>query len=263
MSLTGKRVVITRAGEQADELAELLKAEGAVPVAVPTIEFHPPADLAPLERAIANLSGYGLLVFTSGNAVRFFLERARYTPGDSRFVGLKVAAVGPKTARAIADAGLSVDLLPTEANAAEELAEAILTSVRVPNLKVLFPRAQEGREVFIDALRVAGADVDLVPVYRTLPSPEGKAILSRLLAGERVDWVTFASGSAARSFFALCGIGPTSDWIHRQGVRLAAIGRVTERVLLEYGMPPAVVPPKPTLERMVAAMAGFEERKSK
>ncbi|MFH1017895.1 MAG: uroporphyrinogen-III synthase [Pseudomonadota bacterium] len=262
MSLAGKRVVVTRAAEQTEELSELLRKEGAEPLAVSTIAFVPPRNAGLAARAVRDLPKYSLLVFTSANAVRFFLERARFAPEDSRFIGLKVAAIGPKTASALSDAGMNVDIVPAEAKASEELLEAILEKLKVPNLKVLIPRAEEGREVLADSLRAAGADVEVVPFYRTVPCEEGREKVSRFLSGEHVDWITFASGSAVRSFFDLCGSDLTREWIERERVLLASIGKVTEGALLEYGLSAGVIAPEPTLEAMVAAMARFEERKN-
>ncbi len=262
MSLAGKRVVVTRSGGQAKELEELLRKEGAVPVSVPTIAFQPPEDPGQADQAVGRLSEYGLLIFTSANAVGFFLGKARFSPGDARFVGLKVAAIGPKTARALSVAGLAVDVVPEKAGAAEELFEAISERLRIPNLKVLIPGAKERRGILADSLRAAGAVVDVVPFYRTVPSREGRDQVARLVAGERVDWITFASGSAVRAFFGLLGTGSTAAWIRGKQVLSAVIGKVTEGVLLEYGIPAAVTATEPMLEAMVAAMARFEERKN-
>ncbi|HLG20162.1 MAG TPA: uroporphyrinogen-III synthase [Bdellovibrionota bacterium] len=256
-ALRGKRVVVTRSAEQAPEFRSLLEEVGAVPIEIPTIEIQPPKEWSEVDQALDRIADYKLLVFTSGNAVRGFMARLKET-GKALPPKIAVAAVGPKTAQALKENGTRPTVMPEQAGAAEELIDTISERLTLRNAKILFPRALEARDVLPNALRAKGAIVDVVPVYRTVASKAGKRALERILDGECVDWLTFASGSAVRSFFELCGAERAKTWFKTNRVKVAAIGRVTAESLAEYGVSVTVRPDSPTLAGMVEAMKRAE-----
>lgn len=255
-ALLGKRVIVTRSAEQAGELSRLLKKKGAVPIEIPTIAFVPLEYGSPVDRSIANLNDYQLLIFTSQNAVRFFGERLRKKGIFKIPNKVEVATVGEKTARALEALGVCDPIVPRAPVAAEELISTLCERhASLEGLKVLFPRAEKGRETLPEALREKGAHVEVVTVYRTIVVQEGKEKLRGLMKGDNVDWITFASPSAVEGFFALSDGKNLLEWIRSTGVRTAAIGRVTAKALEERRISVDAEPKTPTLQAMVEAMA--------
>ena len=138
--LFGKGVVITRPERQADDLARLLAAQGANPIAFPTIAIEQPSSWSELDKALDQLESYNWLIFTSANGVQFFFKRLREKGRDIRDLkGIKICCIGPATAGQIETRGLRVDLVPDE-----YIAEGILKSFASMDLsgqKILIPRA--------------------------------------------------------------------------------------------------------------------------
>jgi uroporphyrinogen III methyltransferase/synthase len=237
-ALAGKRVLVTRTLEQAGSTASLLRERGAEPVLVPTIEIHPPTDSAPLARAVGALAtAYDWVAFTSANAVSETVrEVVRQGLNARAFGAVKVAAVGPGTAAALAAHGVHADLGPKEFRG-EGLAQAMLKEL-APGSRVLVPRAKEAREVLPNALRAAGMQVEVVTAYETRkPPPETVARLMALLEKGSLDAVMFTSGSTVDNLCDLLGeraesllarvtvasIGPvTTAAAERRGVRVDA-----------------------------------------
>ena len=162
LPLFGKRIVVTRAREQADALASHLSALGAGVIELPTIEIRPPADSAPLDRAIAELDTYDWLIFTSANGVRFFLEHL----DDLRKLRAKICAIGPATRAAVEALHVKVDLMGKE-YVAESLLEAFAAH-DLSGKRVLLPRAAVARDLVPNELARRGARVDVVEAYRTV-----------------------------------------------------------------------------------------------
>ncbi|MBI3991623.1 MAG: uroporphyrinogen-III C-methyltransferase, partial [Candidatus Omnitrophica bacterium] len=141
--LFGKRILVTRTREQASELSNMLKDLGADVIEFPTIEIRPISDYKKADNAISNLSQYSYLFLTSVNGVRFFKERLDALGLDSRAVaGVKVCAIGPRTAEELEKIGIKPDFIPSEYSA-----EGILNKIH--NLKgknILILRAVEARD---------------------------------------------------------------------------------------------------------------------
>jgi uroporphyrinogen III methyltransferase/synthase len=225
--LFGKRVLVTRARDQAGSTAALLRECGAEPVVVPTIEIHPPSDPAPLTTALGVLrdGGYDWVAFTSANGVDRTWEVLAASGGDARAFGAaRVAAIGPATARALERRGVRPDIVATEFRG-EALADAMLSTRRSDRARVLLARAARARDVLPDTLREAGWEVDVVAAYETRPtSDEVVDRLTRDLADGRIDVVTFTSSSTVES---LCDrLGPEAVKL-LAGSRIASIGPVT------------------------------------
>jgi uroporphyrinogen-III synthase len=200
-SLAGKRVLVTRAAEDQAELAALLTARGARPVALPCIAFVDPVDPAPLEDALRPLrSGQppDFLVLASAHAADRFLSRV-----DPAFLrGVRIAAAGVATARRIGERGLTA-LAPAQGVGADALVEMLAPLVAGKN--VLVPRAEGGNPSLIAGLERAGARVRAPILYRTVPAATVPSGAARLLRDGQVEAIAFASGSAARGFAALFG----------------------------------------------------------
>jgi uroporphyrinogen-III synthase len=198
-SLQGARVLVTRALEDVPPLAALLEARGAEPVALPCIELSPPRDRGPLDGALARLrAGAGWpdwVVIASPHAARRFLAELGAPPAA------RIAAVGEATAEVLEALGVRDAFRPDGGAGASALVAALAPSLR--GRSVLLPRAEESTPELLEGLRAAGAQVEDVTLYRTIPAATAdRAAEARLRAGE-IDALSFASGSAARGFASL------------------------------------------------------------
>ena len=248
--LFGRRVLVTRAEEQAGELMRRLHAAGAEALALPVIRTRPVADSGPLDAALAQLARYEALLFTSANAVRFLAERAAAL--GVPLSGPRIFCVGPATAERAREAGLWVDLVPAGRYDAEGLLEALRRVVPLAGRRFLLPRAEGAREVLPEGLRAAGAEVDAVAVYRTEAAPfDAAALRARLAAGE-IEALSFTSPSTVRHFLAALD-GPARAAAARCAV--VAIGAVTAEALRREGLAPSVVAERPGAEALVEALA--------
>ncbi len=247
--LRGKRVLITRAREQADALARLLVEAGAEPVIAPVIQFEPPERWDEVDRAAADVASYDWVVFTSANGVRFFLRRLEALGKDPRaLAAAHLAAIGPATASALSDAGLRAELVPTE-YVAEAVAEA-LAARGIAGRRILVARAAEARETLVARLGRAGAVVDEVPVYRTVGSAEASERLRQLLVSGGVDAVTLTSSSTAR--YLIEALGGSAEPLAT--VAVACIGPITAATARDLGLRVDVVAAEYTAPGLVRAL---------
>ncbi len=256
--LFGRRVLVTRAKEQAAELSAALRARGAIPVVRPMIELSPveaDEDRAAIEDAIANLARYTALVFTSSNAVRFFAEACRQGPEIAPRT--RVFCVGDATARAALDAGLPVHLVASGRSDAEALLARLLPALDGPDERVLIPRSRIARTVIADGLEAAGVAVDSIAFYdNRRPEVDDGALRAELVAGE-LDALTFSSPSTVDHFLA--GLDDASREAAGR-VMIAAIGRTTARHLDRVGLPATVVAARPDAESMAEALVAASAR---
>jgi uroporphyrinogen III methyltransferase/synthase len=227
---------------------------------VPTIEIVPPESWDEVDRAIDRLpQRYDWLILTSANAVDSFLRRVRARRGDLWcLAGVRICAVGPKTRAAIEDAGLAVEFQPSVYRAEGLIAEAGEDAWR--GKRVLFPRAAEGRDVIPEEMRRIGATLDLVTVYRTVPSPAGRGRLRELLAAGTLDAVTFTSGSTVKNFASL--LEPEQIAALAGRVAVACIGPVTAAEARAAGLPVDILAEEATIPALADALEAFFERSS-
>ena len=228
--LFGKRVLVTRPRRQAAALVRPLENLGATVYLLPTVEIGPAPDPAAVERAIARLDDYDWLVFTSANGVEALVRRVLETGRDLRAFGrIRLAAIGPRTAEALAGFHLRADLTPPEYRS-ESLAAAL--APHVAGQRVLLARADRGREVLREQL-AAVARVEQVAVYaqseRVAADPEVMGLLER---GE-MDFVTLTSANIARAFIS--ALGPAARAQLGRSVRLVTISPVTSAAVRELG----------------------------
>ena len=247
--LAGKRVLVTRAAQQAGKLSEGLRALGAEPVEVPVLEIRPPASFDPLDRALCSLDAYDWLVLSSANTVRALQERAiaLSCPLD-RALRPKVAAVGEATATAARQAGFAVSLVP-ETYVAEALAESL--AGQAAGKKILLARAEVARDVIPDALRAAGATVTVVEAYRNA-MPEAAPRLLREALAKEIDAATFTSSSSVTHLAeAARAAGIAFPFA---GVAAVSIGPITSQTLRETGWEPAAEASPSHLAGLIAAV---------
>lgn len=229
LPLFGHKIVVTRAAEQAGELSDRLRVLGADAIELPVISLEAPADTAPLDATIENLSSYDWLIFTSANGVRFFLNRLDQSRHDLRSLKARICAIGPATRKAVEDLHLKVDLMPEE-YVAESLVKAF-ASENLAGKRVLLPRASVARDVIPTELAKLGAHIDVVEAYRNVVPPKATARAHEIFAAEkRPDWVTFTSSSTVKNLLAITGREALA------GVRIASIGPVTSSTLCAHGL---------------------------
>jgi len=251
-ALAGRRIAVTRAPEQAAELARLLAEHGAEVILCPLVAFEPPLDWDPLDAALHRLGEFDWLLFTSQNAVRFFEARRRELGIPLHWGRPRVAAVGPATAKAAREMGYGVGFVAKEATG-RALAQGLAQSVA--RCTVLLPRSDYARYDLPEMLQAAGARVTDVVAYRTVaPAPDAQQALERIRAGE-VDAVTLASPSAFERLAEQLGMPALAELTGR--VALAALGPVTAEAIRQAGLPVAVVPAKPSAAAFVEALAAY------
>jgi len=260
-TLEGRRVIVTRAPEQSKELIERLEELGAEAVLLPLVRFVDPESTTDLDQAIRSLDSFDWLIFTSANAVTFFLGRCRALqcwpagaagPSSAAKNTPKIAVVGSATELALKKEGLQASLVPREFSGAG-LARELRGAVAKKN--VLLPRSDRASEELPALLRKAGAKVTEVIAYRTV----GPGLLDHdLIAGIRAgqaDAVTFFSPSAFREFQNLLGTEALAGWDSR--VAFAAVGRVTAEAIRAANLPVAVEAEEATTASLIEGLENY------
>ncbi len=253
--LSGKKILITRARDQAAVFATSLRDLGAEVVEFPTIEIVSPLRWDELDRAIDQLGSYDWLIFTSANGVNFFWQRLEERGKGLRLPSsLKVCAIGPATAYQLKEKGIEVDYTPKEF-----VAEAILKGFEKMMLKgrrILLARARQARDILPKGLRQMGAKVDVVIAYRTIRSDRDASVILPLLDGGKVDVITFTSPSTVTHFLGIMG----PDFRLPSKVRIAFIGPVTAGAARNAGLAVDVVEERYASPGLVDALAAYFER---
>jgi uroporphyrinogen III methyltransferase / synthase len=251
--LFGWRVLVPRTKEQAEEVSDLLRAQGAVPEQVPTIAVEPPRTPQQMERAVKGLvtGRYQWVAFTSVNAVRAIREKFEEYGLDARaFAGVKVAAVGDATAVALREFGIMADLVPAGEQSAEGLADEwpAYDDVLDPINRVLLPRADIATEGLVARLTELGWEAEDVTAYRTVRAAPPPAPIREAIKGGGFDAVLFTSSSTVRNLIGIAGKPHTVTVI-------AVIGPQTAKTAAEFGLRVDVMAPTPSVAALVDALA--------
>jgi uroporphyrinogen III methyltransferase / synthase len=253
--LFGRRVLVTRPADPDDDLAVALREVGARPIHVPMIEIAP-SDPAALGAALARIGAFDALLFTSRKAVGMLADGLARRGLAARDVEARVLCVGETTVRAARGAGFREPLAPAASGGAEELLAWIRDHLDPAGRSFLFVRGELARDALPAGLRAAGAGVEEVVVYRTVPAPLDEAALRDALARGAFDALTFTSPSAVRRFAACLDAEA-----HRVAARLpvAAIGPTTEAELRRAGFDPATAERAGARELVAALARCFDE----
>lgn len=236
-AIQGPALLSTRPQGEQDRLVARLRAEGFRVLAVPTVATEPLAFPVP------DLASFDWVVLTSATGVAALLERAAPAPGGRP----RWAAVGPKTAAALASRGLASATLPEQSRGVL-IAEAIARTGPLGGQRVLLARADAAAADLPEALRRAGAEVVELAVYRTVVGPErSRELLNRALGDPGLAAVLFASGSAVQGLLKLAEEDPR----HLPAI---TIGPSTSRVARELGFEVAAEASRPGVEEMVEAV---------
>jgi len=248
--LFGRRILVTRAREQASRLSAGLEAAGAECVEAPAIRIAPPESYAPIDQAIAEMAQYTWIAFTSPNGVDAFFTRLNLAGKDARYLStVKVAAIGSETAAALLRRGVVADVVPAEFRA--EAVVAALTGRIGPQDRILIPRAEQAREVLPEELTRMGAAVDVVTAYRTVTGGADGEAVAKMIADGEIDVVTFTSSSTVTNLLKLLG-----DAGHGllSGVKIACIGPVTADTCREQGLKPDIIASEYTIQGLTESI---------
>ncbi|MEU8585728.1 uroporphyrinogen-III synthase [Streptomyces sp. NPDC048664] len=253
--LFGWRVLVPRTKEQAVSLSDQLRSYGAVPHEVPTIAVEPPRTPQQMERAVKGLvtGRYEWIAFTSVNAVKAVREKFEEYGLDARaFAGIKVAAVGEQTARALVEFGVKPDLVPSGEQSAAGLLEdwPPYDPVFDPIDRVFLPRADIATETLVAGLIELGWEVDDVTAYRTVRASPPPAETREAIKGGGFDAVLFTSSSTVRNLVGIAGKP------HNVTV-IACIGPATAKTAEEHGLRVDVMAPEPSVHKLAEALADF------
>ena len=257
--LRGRTVVVTRPRDQAGSFVEALRDQGARVLLAPAISFQPPRSWAALDRTLGRLDRYDALIFTSANGVGRFFARLRDRTIDLRDLkGIEVIAIGPATAAAVEERGLRVAAVPEDYRA-----EGIIEMLGQRNLRgarILIPRAEVARDLLPRMLRRRGAEVEVAPVYRAVPSRAGLTEISLSATGAASFtetrtisvWPTRATRNRVTSFARMFRDAGEARRIKR--VPVAVIGPITAATARRERFRVAVVPRVSTAPDLVRAI---------
>ncbi|MBX7152275.1 uroporphyrinogen-III synthase [bacterium] len=245
--LSGRTVVITRPKKQAKNITSLLENQGATVINFPTIEISEPASWELCDRAIQKMVKYDGIIFTSSNAVRFFLNRV---PPDVKTIIEKksIYVVGDATKQAVESYGLHASNFGSNG---AELAQAIARLYPQSSYFLFIKGNLAGQEIS-RILNESCHRIDEAVVYCTNPPSEQNInILKQELIGHKIDMITFFSPSSIRNFFevipaALC-----------QKAAIAVIGPTTEQCARDLNIPVSIVAQEPSSESLTKAIAEF------
>ncbi|QDT54994.1 Uroporphyrinogen-III C-methyltransferase [Caulifigura coniformis] len=248
--LRGTSIGIARAEDQLTPVISKVNSLGGEPVLMPLIDIAPPGSWEQVDAAISRLAEYDWILFTSVNGVRGLMSRLWQQGGDSRWLGrLRIAVIGPATRDALTEFGLRADLMP-DGYRAECLAESL--AGRVHGNRLLWARANRGRDVLPRELAAAGAVLDQVVVYRNQDVDRLPPDVEVRLQEGRLDWIALSSPSIAR------GVARVTAGLRQSGSlpRFAAISPVTAEAAAEAGLQVEVIAEDYTWDGLLAVIAG-------
>ncbi|MBI2852395.1 MAG: uroporphyrinogen-III C-methyltransferase [Chloroflexi bacterium] len=247
--LSGKRVLVTRARQQASALSQLLAEKGALPVELPAIDIQPLEDTGELDRAIAGITQYQWLLFTSVNGVDAFFKRLHTLGLDARTLkGIKIGTIGPATAHVLQERGILPDYTPGDYTTSAIVAGMQNRDIR--GQRFLLPRADIADRALVEGLRRLGAEVDDVAVYRTVPATEGIAEARKMLPSGKIDVITFASSSTVTNLVAAFQGEP----LDIGKAKVACIGKKTAETAKKAGLRVDILAWEATIPALVAAI---------
>ena len=252
--LFGKGLVITRDAEGNADSARKIIARGGRPVEYPTLAIKSLTDRNEFLRVLAGFPGYDWVIFTSANGVRIFLEVLHELGKDARvFGGMKIAAIGPRTADSLEPFGIRADFVP-EVFTGRELARQLIGYTNLRGKKVLLLRSEIASEELIEGLQAGGAEVANVAVYTAVTHKGDDATLIGQMQQGKVQWLTFASPSAVRAFFEQ--IPPEA--VHSYDAKVASVGPVTSKELVRLGVRVDVEATEHTIDGLLDAIENVE-----
>jgi uroporphyrinogen III methyltransferase/synthase len=257
--LFGHRILVTRDGDHGLQRLEDL---GAEILQIPTVKIVPPESWADMDAAIKGIVERTQmphwLVFTSANGAKYFFDRMMDTGADVRdLAGVKVCAIGPKTAARVRERGIRVDLVPEKFHA-EGLVDAFVKAqggADLAGVHILLPRAEAAREVFPDKVRELRGTIDVPVAYRAVSPERHPGRLKRFLREGRISVATFTSAATFDNFLSSVEGGRAM----LDGVTIAVIGPVTKKAVEAAGLSVSIMPEEATMEALADAIVQWAE----
>jgi uroporphyrinogen-III synthase len=250
--LSGKRIAVTRAKDQASELTAKLTALGAEVIELPLIHISKEIDKHTLHDVLSELGGYDWIAFTSANGVRFFFDEFHRIYDDIRSLGLlRFACVGDATAQAIREQHLKVECQPKTAMA-EALADELIATGSLDSAKVLVITGNLNRDILVKKLEEARAIVDRLQVYKTEQTDLTANAAAADFRARGADAILFASSSAVQSFADQAGALKLDKTASKP--LSGSIGPQTTETMKKVGMPIAFEAKTPSLDALVEAL---------
>jgi uroporphyrinogen-III synthase len=264
--LKGRTVAITRPSEQAGEAGKLINEMGGVPYYIPAIEIKGLSNPVNLKKFIWDLQkGYvDYVILMSTNGVRYLFGLAI----NNRLLkllheGLKksfVIAVGPKTAEALKEHNVRVDMVPQQYSS-----EGLLKALEGKDLrgkKIRIPRTSNATPTLTDKLHEMGADVEEIHVYESglTVDYELKANFYKDLTSGHIDAIVFGSGLSAKNIFKMLTEKASMEALRkiiREKITIVAIGPTTAEALKEINIQVDVIPTEYLFENALVALATF------
>lgn len=252
-TLFGKRILVTRAREQSRSLSEKIHELGGEALEFPVIRFTRPKRQAFLDQSLRRLHDYDWIIFTSVNGVKFFFKRLRELKMDIRQMGkAKIAAIGPKTAEALWEKGLNVEVIPDEYKA-EDLIESLQKHVKEGE-KVLLPRANIARKILAVELAKMGCEVTDADAYDTEPETGNTFKIVEELRKGTIHVITFTSSSTVRNFIQALQTVVEDVSSLLKDVQIVCIGPITAQTAKESGLKVDRIAEEYTIEGLVEAL---------
>lgn len=258
--LFGMRVLVTRARAQASELAERIEEHGGEPCEFPVIETREPADPRTIDMIRTRLEeaeSYSWLIFTSVNGVEYFFRwLQRFNIDIRRYHAASIAAVGPKTAEALQQRGLIVEVLP-EKYYAESLLERLEAAVRQGE-RVLLPRGDLARDLLPRELEAKGIEAVEIDVYETVLASIQDELALDWIREKHIHMITFTSSSTVTNLLELLkrkGIENPVGLL--EGIPIASIGPITSQTIAAAGMKVTIEAKDSTLDGLMASVLQY------
>ncbi len=246
--LIGKNIIITRSRAQASELAKRVENLGGCAIIFPTIEIRELSDYSELFKELERLNTYDWIIFTSVNGVDLFFKKLFEKGMDVRAISsLKICAIGPATKKRLEKYFLHPDMVPEK-----YVAEGIIKHFKKQDIKgkkILIPRAYEARQTLIEGLEELGAEVKVVPVYKTVIGGGNRDKIEKMIKDNKIHYITFTSSSTVKNFFSL--ISPEIIRKYGKGVKFACIGPITGKTLEDFGFNVDIMPSRYTISALV------------
>ncbi len=250
--LFGKNIVITRDVTGNADFAAKIICRGGNPLEFTTLKIKPLTESNEFLRALAGITQYDWIIFTSGNGVTVFFEALESLGKDARVFGpAKIAAIGSRTAAKLNEFGIKADFVPSVFTS-EQLGKQLIGSANLQGKKILLLRSQLASNQLVKLLAGAGAEVDDVAVYTTVEEKSESSWLVEGIGKGTIDWLTFASPSSVDGFFEQIASGAVDS----SEVAVASIGPVTSERLRSLGVSVDVEAADHTIDGLLDAIEG-------
>ncbi len=249
-NLQQSSILITRPEHKAEEMAEIVSQMNGIPVLFPTITIGPPSDWTEIDSVISRLAAFDWLVFSSANGVKYFYSQLDQYAIDTISSSLRIAAVGPKTAKALSRLKFTVDVIP-ETYTAEGLVVQF-GAIQCTGTSVLHITGDKGRSTLREGLQNLGARVTTVHAYRNMsPEPQNVQTIVDKLLRSRIDFLTFTSPSTFENFFEIINTYTDKTIELLKDQNIVTIGPVTSSKIEEYNIPVTITSHASTIESML------------